>query len=273
MAGFRSLSSGLRALRPGAFGADPRGERMARIRRSPHFKDGVFQNPGGTARTRPSGSTAGLREGLLRQGDPAPPHPEGHGAGACHHPRRPRPAPGHRAAADLDGALQRARGDRRPAGPVRPGVGRSLLAVRLRRAQAAAPGAPAAGRARPGRRGGHLARPLRPPGHAHHQGAGRHGHAVRRPARRRRAPGALGRVRRPAARAGLARDHEDRRPHPDRHPGPALLRTRSAQHPAHPVGLLGRRGSRSTGSTTAGTPATSTASRRSAPSTGRSTPR
>lgn len=57
MAGFRSLSTGLRPLRPGAFGADPRGERMARIRRSPHFKDGVFQNPGGPARTRPSGST------------------------------------------------------------------------------------------------------------------------------------------------------------------------------------------------------------------------
>ncbi|GAA2769088.1 MBL fold metallo-hydrolase [Streptomyces indiaensis] len=57
MAGFRTLSSGLRALRPGAFGADPSGERMARIRRSPHFKDGVFQNPGGPARTRPSGST------------------------------------------------------------------------------------------------------------------------------------------------------------------------------------------------------------------------
>ncbi|WMD05416.1 MBL fold metallo-hydrolase [Streptomyces sp. FXY-T5] len=57
MAGFRTLSSGLRALQPGAFGADPRGERMARIRRSPHFKDGVFQNPGGPARTRPSGST------------------------------------------------------------------------------------------------------------------------------------------------------------------------------------------------------------------------
>src|SRR6478735_11485093 len=31
---------------------------MARIRRSPHFRDGVFQNPGGTARTRPSGSAA-----------------------------------------------------------------------------------------------------------------------------------------------------------------------------------------------------------------------
>ncbi|MFJ5726963.1 MBL fold metallo-hydrolase [Streptomyces paradoxus] len=56
MAGFRTLSPGLRALRPGAFGADPSGERMARIRRSPHFKDGVFQNPGGPARTRPSGS-------------------------------------------------------------------------------------------------------------------------------------------------------------------------------------------------------------------------
>ncbi|KDN72592.1 metallo-beta-lactamase [Streptomyces olindensis] len=57
MAGSRSLNSGLRALRPEAFGADPSGERMARIRRSPHFKDGVFQNPGGPARTRPSGST------------------------------------------------------------------------------------------------------------------------------------------------------------------------------------------------------------------------
>ncbi|GAA2486748.1 MBL fold metallo-hydrolase [Streptomyces longisporus] len=57
MSGFRSLSSGLRALQPAGFGADPSGERLARIRRSPHFKDGVFQNPGGTARTRPSGST------------------------------------------------------------------------------------------------------------------------------------------------------------------------------------------------------------------------
>ncbi|MFF0791434.1 MBL fold metallo-hydrolase [Streptomyces spiralis] len=56
MAGIRSLSSGLRALRPPAFGADPDGERMARIRRSPHFEDGVFQNPGGAARIRPSGS-------------------------------------------------------------------------------------------------------------------------------------------------------------------------------------------------------------------------
>ncbi|MDX3313309.1 MBL fold metallo-hydrolase [Streptomyces sp. NPDC054884] len=56
MSGFRSLSPGLRGLQPEAFGADPSGERMARIRRSPHYKDGVFQNPGGPARTRPSGS-------------------------------------------------------------------------------------------------------------------------------------------------------------------------------------------------------------------------
>ncbi|MES5818028.1 MBL fold metallo-hydrolase [Streptomyces sp. RG80] len=57
MSGFRSLSSGLRALQPAAFGVDPSGERLARIRRSPHFKDGVFQNPGGVARIRPSAST------------------------------------------------------------------------------------------------------------------------------------------------------------------------------------------------------------------------
>jgi len=56
----RSDRSGLRALRPESFGADPGGERMARIRRSPHFKDGVFQNPGGPARIRPSGSTRDL---------------------------------------------------------------------------------------------------------------------------------------------------------------------------------------------------------------------
>ncbi|MEJ8661221.1 MULTISPECIES: MBL fold metallo-hydrolase [Streptomyces] len=50
------LRSRLRSLRPAAFGADPVGERMERIRRSPNFADGVFQNPLG-ARTRPSGST------------------------------------------------------------------------------------------------------------------------------------------------------------------------------------------------------------------------
>ncbi|QLH25108.1 MBL fold metallo-hydrolase [Streptomyces sp. Rer75] len=43
------------ALRPAAFGADPAGERMERIRRSPNFANGVFTNPGG-GRTAPSGS-------------------------------------------------------------------------------------------------------------------------------------------------------------------------------------------------------------------------
>ncbi|MEU1942819.1 MBL fold metallo-hydrolase [Streptomyces sp. NPDC020125] len=43
------------ALRPAAFGADPAGERMERIRRSPNFANGVFVNPVG-ARTGPSGS-------------------------------------------------------------------------------------------------------------------------------------------------------------------------------------------------------------------------
>ncbi|POX60985.1 MBL fold metallo-hydrolase [Streptomyces sp. Ru62] len=38
---------------------------MARIRRSPHFKDGVFQNPGGPARTRPSGSSLDLAKVFL----------------------------------------------------------------------------------------------------------------------------------------------------------------------------------------------------------------
>ncbi|WP_330460879.1 MBL fold metallo-hydrolase [Streptomyces sp. NBC_00820] len=60
MTGLRSQSFGLRALQPEAFGAEPRGERLARIRRSPHFKDGVFQNPGGTAHTRPSASPLDL---------------------------------------------------------------------------------------------------------------------------------------------------------------------------------------------------------------------
>ncbi|MFD4374279.1 MBL fold metallo-hydrolase [Streptomyces sp. NPDC058486] len=55
----RSLRARLRALRPESFGADPTGERLARIRRSPHFADGVFQNPE-EARRGPSGSTTEL---------------------------------------------------------------------------------------------------------------------------------------------------------------------------------------------------------------------
>ncbi|MFJ8130124.1 MBL fold metallo-hydrolase [Streptomyces hydrogenans] len=55
----RSLRARLRALRPESFGAEPTGERLARIRRSPHFADGVFQNPE-EARRGPSGSTTDL---------------------------------------------------------------------------------------------------------------------------------------------------------------------------------------------------------------------
>ncbi|MCF3961611.1 MBL fold metallo-hydrolase [Streptomyces fuscigenes] len=56
----RSARPRLRAYRPDAFGADSTGERLARIRRSPHFSDGTFKNPDGTARTRPSGSPLDL---------------------------------------------------------------------------------------------------------------------------------------------------------------------------------------------------------------------
>ncbi|MFF8837251.1 MBL fold metallo-hydrolase [Streptomyces sp. NPDC015130] len=55
----RSPRARLRALRPESFGADPSGERLARIRRSPNFADGIFQNPE-PARRGPSGSTLEL---------------------------------------------------------------------------------------------------------------------------------------------------------------------------------------------------------------------
>ncbi|MFI8207461.1 MBL fold metallo-hydrolase [Streptomyces sp. NPDC085937] len=60
MAASPNLGPGSRALRPLSFGADPSGERMARIRRSPHFENGVFRNPGGPARMRPTGSNRDL---------------------------------------------------------------------------------------------------------------------------------------------------------------------------------------------------------------------
>ncbi|MFE9614278.1 MBL fold metallo-hydrolase [Streptomyces sp. NPDC006012] len=65
MSGLRSPSSGLRAVQPAAFGAEPGGDRLARIRSSPHFADGVFQNPGGPARIRPSGSMLELTKVYL----------------------------------------------------------------------------------------------------------------------------------------------------------------------------------------------------------------
>ncbi|GAA3922729.1 MBL fold metallo-hydrolase [Streptomyces gulbargensis] len=52
----RSLRARLRASRPESFGADPTGERLARIHRSPNFADGAFRNPE-PARRGPTGST------------------------------------------------------------------------------------------------------------------------------------------------------------------------------------------------------------------------
>ncbi|MFD9872103.1 MBL fold metallo-hydrolase, partial [Streptomyces niveus] len=54
-------------MRSEAFGADSAGERLERIHRSPNFADGVFQNPEGTARTRPSGSMVELSKVYLRK--------------------------------------------------------------------------------------------------------------------------------------------------------------------------------------------------------------
>ncbi|SEC02328.1 MBL fold metallo-hydrolase [Streptomyces sp. TLI_105] len=51
----RSPRARLRELRPESFGAEPTGARLARIRRSPNFADGIFQNPE-PARRGPSGS-------------------------------------------------------------------------------------------------------------------------------------------------------------------------------------------------------------------------
>ncbi|GAA3486784.1 MBL fold metallo-hydrolase [Streptomyces cremeus] len=62
------LREKLRGLRTAAFGADPAGERMERIRRSPNFADGVFQNPEGTRADRPSPkSTSGLLKTYFRK--------------------------------------------------------------------------------------------------------------------------------------------------------------------------------------------------------------
>ncbi|MGW2629140.1 MBL fold metallo-hydrolase [Streptomyces chattanoogensis] len=45
MTGSRPRRTPLSALRPAGFGAEPTGERLARIRRSPQFRDGQFRNP------------------------------------------------------------------------------------------------------------------------------------------------------------------------------------------------------------------------------------
>ncbi|MDI3385463.1 MBL fold metallo-hydrolase [Streptomyces sp. B-S-A8] len=66
MTGFRSLRSGLRSRRPASFGADPTGERLARIHRSPNFADGRFTNPVG-ARVGPLGSKVQFAKTYFRK--------------------------------------------------------------------------------------------------------------------------------------------------------------------------------------------------------------
>jgi len=63
--GFRTLRSGLRTLRPAAFGADPGGERLARIHSSPNFADGVFKNPEGAP--RPEGAMREVAKAFFRK--------------------------------------------------------------------------------------------------------------------------------------------------------------------------------------------------------------
>ncbi|MFI6062616.1 MBL fold metallo-hydrolase [Streptomyces sp. NPDC051286] len=70
------LRTRLRTLRPAGFGADPDGDRMERIRRSPNFADGVFQNPMG-ARSRPSGSMLEFAKVFFRKEERARRTPTG----------------------------------------------------------------------------------------------------------------------------------------------------------------------------------------------------
>lgn len=68
----RSLTrAAARGLRPDAFGADPAGERLRRIRRSPQFRDGAFRNET-TVGTAPEGPTRDLLREMFRS--PERPH-------------------------------------------------------------------------------------------------------------------------------------------------------------------------------------------------------
>jgi L-ascorbate metabolism protein UlaG (beta-lactamase superfamily) len=78
----KSLSILSDALRPAAFGAVPRGERLERILRSPQYSDGAFRNP--SSQFKPAGLGGGplafLRETLRdrdrrRPASPVPLHP------------------------------------------------------------------------------------------------------------------------------------------------------------------------------------------------------
>ncbi|MEU9112532.1 MBL fold metallo-hydrolase [Streptomyces sp. NPDC048483] len=68
MTGSRPRRTPLRALRPAGFGAEPTGERLARIRRSPQFRDGQFRNPLPTRQLLRGSALPMARTQLSREG-------------------------------------------------------------------------------------------------------------------------------------------------------------------------------------------------------------
>ena len=71
-----SLRTRVRSLRTDAFGADPSGPRLERIRRSPNFEDGSFRNPAGT-RIKPSGTALEFAKAYFRKEERARRGPAG----------------------------------------------------------------------------------------------------------------------------------------------------------------------------------------------------
>ena len=144
------------------FGGELSGERLARAKANPHYRDGAFVNP-----LPPAPYTwAYVRDLLAGQfggseaREPPMAMPLVRVTPASLQSRCARPA------RVLDRPRQRLHRDRWPAPAGRPGVLRPRLAVRVR-AEALPSAADRAGRAAEDRRGADHARPLRPPRHAH----------------------------------------------------------------------------------------------------------
>ncbi len=233
----RAPRAAARSLRRGperrAPGADPQTRRTSRTASS--------RTPVGRPHPRPPVERWSSRSSTSTRRN-APREPRGTGPGAPHHARRPRPSRrptglrltwmGHSTVlAEIDG--RRVLFD--------PVWGERCSPFAFAGPKRLHPAPAPAGRARPGRRGRDLARPLRPPRPADHPGAGRHA-TPSSPCRSASAPTWSAGACRPSRLRELDwhESTEVGRPHPDRHPGPALLRPRPAQHAAHPVGLLGR---------------------------------
>ncbi|MFI7098933.1 MBL fold metallo-hydrolase [Streptomyces sp. NPDC050161] len=68
MTAFRPRRTPRSALRPASFGAEPTGERLARMRRSPQFVDGQFRNPTPTRRNPPGSALPMARTQFSRDG-------------------------------------------------------------------------------------------------------------------------------------------------------------------------------------------------------------